>query len=64
MRQPNQYPPVRIGAAPFTIRTLHGPDRRRTNQFDDDLEREHTLDQTVTITLPAIGRKATKEIFV
>ena len=64
MKHPNQYHPVRIGAAPFTIRTLHGPDRRRATCCDDDLEREHTLDQTVTITLPAIGRKATKELWI
>ena len=58
MKQPNQYPPIRIGCAPFTFRSLHGPDRR-TERCENE---EHTLDQIVTITLSAVGRKATREV--
>lgn len=60
MSEHDKYPAIIVRGAPFTFRTLHGPDRRRVNQYDND--GENTLDQLVTITLAAMGRKVTREV--
>ena len=51
-----------IKGAPFTFRTFHAPDARYGLREGRTRNEARTVDQLLTVTLPAIWTKSTMEV--